>query len=58
MMISADALEDIKDQADQIMYFEASMPNIDSATKMLVERLSAIYMAGYEDANTDAEGKK
>jgi hypothetical protein len=58
MMISADALEDIKDQADQIMYFEASMPNIDNATNMLVERLSAIYMAGYDDANTDAEGKK
>ena len=58
MMISADALEDIKEQADQIMYFEASMPNIDNATKMLVERLSAIYMAGYDDANTDAEGKK
>jgi hypothetical protein len=57
MMISADALEDIKDQADQIMYFEASMPNIDNATNMLVERLSAIYMAGYDDANTDAGDK-
>jgi hypothetical protein len=49
-MIDAEVLEDIKDQADQIMYFEASMPNIEKATAMLVERLTAIYVAGYDNA--------
>ena len=41
--------KDIKDQAEQIMYFEASMPDIAKATKMLVERLESIYYAGYDD---------
>jgi RNA processing factor Prp31 len=41
---------DVKDQAEQIMYFEASMSDIDKATKMLAERLESIYNAGYEDA--------
>ena len=41
--------KDIKDQAEQIMYFEASMPDIDKATKMLAERLESIYYAGYHD---------
>ena len=48
--MDADVLEDIKDQASQIMYFEASMPNMDKALEMLVERLSAIYQAGYDNA--------
>jgi RNA processing factor Prp31 len=42
--------KDIKDQAEQIMYFEASMPDIDKATKMLAERLESLYYAGYNDA--------
>ena len=41
--------KDIKDQAEQIMYFEASMPDINKATKMLAERLESIYYAGYHD---------
>ncbi len=41
--------KDIKDQAEQIMYFEASMPDIDKATKMLAERLESLYYAGYDD---------
>jgi hypothetical protein len=41
---------DVKDQAEQIMYFEASMPDINKATKMLAERLESLYYAGYNDA--------
>jgi RNA processing factor Prp31 len=41
--------KDVKDQAEQIMYFEASMPNIDKATKALAERLESLYYAGYDD---------
>jgi RNA processing factor Prp31 len=40
---------DVREQAEQIMYFEASMPDIDKATKMLAERLESIYYAGYHD---------
>ena len=32
------------------MYFEASMPDMDKATKMLAERLESLYYAGYNDA--------
>jgi RNA processing factor Prp31 len=44
---------DVKDQAEQIMYFEASMPDIDKATKMLAERLESLYYAGYNDATDE-----
>lgn len=40
--------EDIKEQAEEIMYFEASMSNENNAVKMLTERLEEIYRAGYE----------
>ena len=40
---------DVREQAEQIMYFEASMSDIDKATKMLAERLESIYYAGYND---------
>jgi RNA processing factor Prp31 len=40
---------DVREQAEQIMYFEASMSDIDKATKMLAERLESIYYAGYHD---------
>ena len=41
--------KDIKEQAEEIMYFEASMSNMDKATKMLIERLESLYYAGYDD---------
>jgi len=41
--------KDVKEQAEEIMYFEASMPDIDKATKMLAERLESLYYAGYND---------
>ena len=44
---------DVKDQAEQIMYFEASMSDIDKATKMLAERLESIYYAGYHDCEDE-----
>jgi RNA processing factor Prp31 len=41
--------KDVKEQAEEIMYFEASMSNIDKATKALAERLESLYYAGYND---------
>jgi hypothetical protein len=41
--------EDIKEQAEEIMYFEASMSSEDKAVKALRERLQSIYKAGYDD---------
>ncbi len=41
--------KDVKEQAEEIMYFEASMSNIDKATKVLAERLESLYYAGYDD---------
>ena len=41
--------KDVKDQAEQIMYCEASMSDIDKATKVLAERLESLYYAGYDD---------
>ena len=41
--------KDVKEQAEEIMYFEASMSNIDKATKALAERLESLYYAGYDD---------
>ena len=50
MRTKKEVRRDVKDQAEQIMYFEASMPNMDKATKMLAERLESLYYAGYNDA--------
>jgi hypothetical protein len=44
---------DIADQAQQIMYFEASMPDMNRALKMLVDRLESIYLSGYDDAKAE-----
>ena len=41
--------QDIKEQAEEIMYFEASMSNMDNAVKALAERLESLYYAGYDD---------
>jgi RNA processing factor Prp31 len=41
--------KDVKEQAEEIMYFEASMSSIDKATKVLAERLESLYYAGYND---------
>jgi hypothetical protein len=49
MRTKREVRKDVKDQAQQIMYFEASMPNIDKATKALAERLESLYYAGYDD---------
>lgn len=42
-------LDEIADQARQILYFESSAPE-DMAYESLKERLLAIYEAGYNDA--------
>jgi hypothetical protein len=49
---------DVRDQAEQIMYFEASMPDINKATKMLAERLESLYYAGYNDATDKMKRSK
>jgi hypothetical protein len=41
--------KDVKEQAEEIMYFEASMSNMDNAVKALAERLESLYYAGYDD---------
>jgi uncharacterized UPF0160 family protein len=41
--------KDVKEQAEEIMYFEASMANMDKAVKVLAERLESLYYAGYDD---------
>ena len=41
--------KDVKEQAEEIMYFEASMSSMDKAVKMLAERLESLYYAGYDD---------
>ena len=46
--ISKEHKEELKDQADQIIYFEAAMPNIDKAAKAVYERLVEIYKVAYE----------
>jgi hypothetical protein len=39
----------VKEQAEEIMYFEASMSSMDKAVKVLAERLESLYYAGYDD---------
>jgi hypothetical protein len=41
--------QDIKEQAEEIMYFEASMSSEDKAIKALRERLESLYYAGYDN---------
>ena len=45
--------EELKEQAQEIMYFEASMSNETDAVKMLTERLEEIYRAGYRAGVTE-----
>ena len=46
MKISKEIMEDLEDQASQILYFEASMSDEDEAFKALKKRLVSIYKAG------------
>jgi len=39
MKLSSEVKEDLQDQADQIIYFEAAMSNEDKASKAVYERL-------------------
>jgi len=48
MKIKRKVQKELKEQAQEIMYFEASMSNENNAVKMLTERLEEIYRAGYE----------
>jgi RNA processing factor Prp31 len=41
--------KDVKEQAEEIMYFEASMSDMDKAVKVLAERLESLYYAGYDN---------
>jgi hypothetical protein len=46
--ISKEHKEELRDQADQIIYFEASMSDEDKAVKAVFERLVEIYKVAYE----------
>jgi hypothetical protein len=49
MRTKKEVRRDVKEQAEEIMYFEASMSSIDEATKVLAERLESLYYAGHND---------
>ena len=51
--LSKDVMEQIEDQAWQILYFESAMANEDKAHKELKKRLVHIYKAGVENASID-----
>jgi hypothetical protein len=46
MKLSKRIMEDLEDQASQILYFESAMSDEDEAFKSIVERLVHIYKAG------------
>ena len=48
MKLSKEVKEDLQDQADQIIYFEAAMSNEDKAAKAVYKRLVEIYKVAYE----------
>lgn len=41
-------MEDLEDQASQILYFESAMSDEDEAFKSIVKRLVHIYEAGVD----------
>ena len=48
MKLSKRIMEDLEDQASQILYFESAMSNEDKAAKAVYERLTEIYKVAYE----------
>ena len=48
MKISKSIMEDLEDQASQIIYFESAMSNEDKASKAVLERIVEIYKVAYE----------
>jgi hypothetical protein len=48
MKLSSEVKEELQDQADQIIYFEAAMSNEDKAAKAVYERLVDVYKVAYE----------
>jgi hypothetical protein len=48
MKIPKRIMEDLKDQANQILYFESAMSDEDEAFKSITERLVHVYQAGVE----------
>jgi hypothetical protein len=46
--ISKDHMEELQDQADQIIYFESAMSDEDEAYKGTLERLIEVYKVAYE----------
>jgi hypothetical protein len=52
MKLSKEVMEEIEDQAWQILYFESAMSNEDKAHKELKKRLIEIYQAGV-NSNVD-----
>ena len=48
MKLSKTTKEELQDQANQIIYFEAAMSNEDEAAKGVYERLVEIYEVAYK----------
>lgn len=46
MALSKKIMAELRDQANQILYFEAAMANETQAQKLITERLVEIYQAG------------
>lgn len=46
--------KELKDQASQILYFEAAMADENKALKELLDRLDSIYWTGYNQGMEDA----
>jgi hypothetical protein len=49
MKLSSEVKEDLQDQADQIIYFEAAMSNEDEAAKAVYKRLVEIYKVAFKE---------
>jgi hypothetical protein len=48
MRLSKHVIEELKDQAYQILYFESAMADEDKAFEALLQRLVSVYEAGAE----------
>jgi hypothetical protein len=48
MKIPKRIMEDLEDQANQILYFESAMSDEDEAFKSITKRLVHVYQAGVE----------
>ena len=53
MKLSKEIKEQLEDQANQIIYFEAAMYDENQAYLSVLDRITAIYKAGVNNASID-----